>query len=172
MLEAGRSAQAGLLQRPLRHAQAGVAINAVVNENREDDVLDSSQVRRVAQAEVGTQPRRVQIGGDVGTYLLKADTLPGGSRLIVGVSTHPVDELLAKLLALVAGGTVLGLVAVGVGGTVLIRRSRYSHSNGALVSSDAFQRSAMTGRSSGKTNSEAGRPEPSESPVYSRQRRL
>ena len=102
---------------------SGVAINAVVNEDRQDDVLDSNQVRRIAQADVGTQPRRVQIGGDVGTYLLKADTLPGGSRLIVGVSTHPVDELLAKLLALVAGGTVLGLVAVGVGGTVLIRRS-------------------------------------------------
>lgn len=102
---------------------SGVAINAVVNEDRQDDVLDSNQVRRIAEADVGTQPRRVEIGGDVGTYLLKADTLPGGSRLIVGVSTHPVDELLAKLLALVAGGTVLGLVAVGVGGTVLIRRS-------------------------------------------------
>lgn len=102
---------------------SGVAINAVVNEDRQDDVLDSSQVRRIAQADVGTQPRRVEIGGDVGTYLLKADTLPGGNRLIIGVSTHPVDELLAKLLALVAGGTVLGLVAVGAGGTVLIRRS-------------------------------------------------
>ncbi|GAA4390976.1 HAMP domain-containing sensor histidine kinase [Ornithinibacter aureus] len=102
---------------------SGVAINAVVNEDREDDVLDARQVRRIARADVGTQPRRVEIGGDVGTYLLKADTLPGGSRLIVGVSTHPVDELLAKLLALVAGGTMLGLVAVGVGGTVLIRRS-------------------------------------------------
>jgi len=102
---------------------SGVAINAVVNEDREDDVLDDTQVRRIARADVGTQPRRVEIGGDVGTYLLKADTLPGGSRLIVGVSTHPVDELLAKLLALVAGGTMLGLVAVGVGGTVLIRRS-------------------------------------------------
>ena len=100
---------------------SGVAINAVVNEDRQDDVLDSNQVRRIAEADVGTQPRRVEIGGDVGPYLLKADTLPGGSRLIVGVSTHPVDELLAKLLALVAGGTVLGLVAVGVGGTVLIR---------------------------------------------------
>jgi len=102
---------------------SGVAINAVVNEDREDDVLDARQVRRIARADVGTQPRRVEIGGDVGTYLLKADTLPGRSRLIVGVSTHPVDELLAKLLALVAGGTMLGLVAVGVGGTVLIRRS-------------------------------------------------
>ena len=46
-----------------------------------------------------------------------------GSREIVGVSTAPVDEMQAQLLGVVVGGTAIGLVLVGVGGTVLIRRS-------------------------------------------------
>ena len=45
------------------------------------------------------------------------------ARVIVGVSTEPVDELLSRLVAVVAGGTLVGLVLVGAGGTLLIRRS-------------------------------------------------
>ncbi|WP_345207527.1 HAMP domain-containing sensor histidine kinase [Fodinibacter luteus] len=102
---------------------SGVELNAVVNESGADDTLDAGQVAAVAAAATGTRPTRVEVGGDVGTYLTTTEVLPGGSRLVVGVSTEQVDELLAKLLAVVAGGTAIGLVLVGVGGTVLIRRS-------------------------------------------------
>ena len=102
---------------------AGVPVNSVVTRQREDDTLDAEQIERIVGSDLGEQPSRVEVGGDVGTYLVRADTLADGGVLIVGVSTDPVDELLAKLLALVAGGTAIGLVLVGVGGTVLIRRS-------------------------------------------------
>jgi two-component system, OmpR family, sensor kinase len=102
---------------------AGVPVNQVVTQDREDDTLDAEQVEEILEAGVGNRPERVEVGGDVGTYLLTTQTFPDGSQLVVGVSTEQVDLLLAKLLALVAGGTAVGLVLVGVGGTVVIRRS-------------------------------------------------
>ena len=102
---------------------AGIPINAVVNNEGEDDVLDSTQVATVRAAAIGTAPVRVDVGGDIGHYLMTARPLAGGGQLIVGVSTEPVDELLEKLLAVVAAGTLVGVVLVGVGGTIIIRRS-------------------------------------------------
>jgi two-component system OmpR family sensor kinase len=101
----------------------GVEINAVVNERGRDDTLDAAQVAAVSGADLGRQATRADVGGDIGGYLLTQRTLPGGTRVVVGVSTEPVDELLARLLAVVAGATVVGLVLVAAGGTILIRRS-------------------------------------------------
>ncbi|MFL6079234.1 MAG: ATP-binding protein [Ornithinibacter sp.] len=101
----------------------GVAQNAVVNQSGGYDTLDTAQVTTVSRAVDGMDTVTVDVGGDVGSYLLTERSAPGGRRLIVGVSTHQVDELMAKLLGLVVGGTVIGLVLVGVGGTVVIRRS-------------------------------------------------
>lgn len=102
---------------------SGTELNAVVNDDRVDDTLDAAQIATVVAAATSRQAQRVEVGGDVGSYLVTARELPDGSREIVGVSTAAVDELLAKLFAVVAGGTVVGLVLVGVGGTVVIRRS-------------------------------------------------
>ena len=102
---------------------SGIAVNAVVNNEGEDDVLDSAQVATLRATAIGATPVRVNVGGDIGHYLLTARPLAGGGQLIVGVSTEPVDELLEKLLAVVAAGTLVGVVLVGVGGTIIIRRS-------------------------------------------------
>ena len=101
----------------------GVVQNAVVNDQGADDVLDSAQIREVSEAATSSSPTRVEVGGDVGSYLVSTQFLPDGTRLIVGVSTAPVEELQAQLLGVVVGGTAIGLVLVGLGGTVLIRRS-------------------------------------------------
>ncbi|HET7822763.1 MAG TPA: ATP-binding protein [Ornithinibacter sp.] len=101
----------------------GVAQNAVVNAQGADDALDSAQVREVSEAATSSSPTRVEVGGDVGSYLVSTQFLPDGTRLVVGVSTAPVEELQAQLLGVVVGGTAIGLVLVGLGGTVLIRRS-------------------------------------------------
>ncbi len=101
----------------------GVELNAVVNEQGRDDTLDPEQVATVAEADLGRRAARADIGGDIGGYLLTERTLPSGVRVVVGVSTEPVDELLARLVAVVTGATVVGLVLVAAGGTVLIRRS-------------------------------------------------
>ncbi len=101
----------------------GVEQNAVVNEQGADDTLDTAQVREVVEAARSSSPTRVEVGGDVGSYLITTRFLPNGGRLVVGVSTAPVEELQAQLLGVVVGGTLIGLVLVGVGGAVLIRRS-------------------------------------------------
>ena len=102
---------------------SGTELNAVVNELGDEDALDADQVATLRAAPIDAGPQRVDVGGDVGSYLVTTQVMPDGSRLVIGVSTEPVDELLAKLLAVVTGGTVVGLVLVGVGGTILIRRS-------------------------------------------------
>ena len=101
----------------------GVVQNAVVNDQGADDALDSDQIREVSEAATSSSPTRVEVGGDVGSYLISTQFLPDGTRVIVGVSTAPVEELQSQLLGVVVGGTAIGLVLVGVGGTVMIRRS-------------------------------------------------
>jgi two-component system OmpR family sensor kinase len=100
----------------------GTPANTVVNESGAYDSLDVTQIRKVT-AEAGPTPVRVDLGGDIGTYLVRSQSLRDGSRLVVGVSTAPVDELMTKLLGLAVAGTAVGLVLVGVGGAVVIRRS-------------------------------------------------
>ncbi|MGL5849599.1 MAG: ATP-binding protein [Phycicoccus sp.] len=103
--------------------RTGVEVNAAVNDTGQTDVLDDAQVETVRSAEVGTGAERVDIGGDMGTYLMTSRTSPTGIVTYVGVPTAPVDELLSRLVAVVVGGTLVGLVLVGAGGTALIRRS-------------------------------------------------
>jgi len=102
---------------------SGVEQNAVINDSAANDTLDTAQVREVSEAATSSDPTRVQVGGDVGDYLVSTRFFADGTREIVGVSTAPVDEMQAQLLGVVIGGTAIGLVLVGVGGTVLIRRS-------------------------------------------------
>ncbi len=102
---------------------SGVEQNAVINDSAANDTLDTAQVREVSEAATSSDPTRVQVGGDVGDYLISTRFFADGTREIVGVSTAPVDEMQAQLLGVVIGGTAIGLVLVGVGGTVLIRRS-------------------------------------------------
>ncbi|MGL5930294.1 MAG: ATP-binding protein, partial [Dermatophilaceae bacterium] len=103
--------------------RTGAEVNAAVNDAGQADVLDDAQVEAVRRATVGTEPARVDVGGDVGTHLMTARTLPTGATTYVGLPTAPVDELLSRLVAVVVGGTLVGLVLVGAGGTALIRRS-------------------------------------------------
>ncbi len=102
--------------------QYGNPLNTVRTDAGTDVSLTAAQIAEVMDAVRGTSPERVELGGDIGSYLVEARPVAGGV-VVVGVSTAPVEELLAKLLALVAGGTVVGLVLVGAGGAVLIRRS-------------------------------------------------
>ena len=67
----------------------GVVQNAVVNAQGADDALDSAQVSEVSEAATSSSPTRVEVGGDVGSYLISTQVLPDGTRLIVGVSTAP-----------------------------------------------------------------------------------
>ena len=78
---------------------AGQQVNAVVNEDGRDDTLDAAQVRERSAT------HRRSCGPDAGRRRrrhrplprLTARDLPDGARVIVGVSTEPVDELLEEL---------------------------------------------------------------------------
>ncbi|MBM6403306.1 HAMP domain-containing protein [Phycicoccus sp. CSK15P-2] len=102
---------------------SGRQVNSVVLKDGQDGMLDADDVARVTDEVEGREPVVVQLGGDVGEYLVTARPVPDGGRYIVGVSTEPVQDLLEKLLALVVAGTAIGLVLVGAGGAVVIRRS-------------------------------------------------
>ena len=102
---------------------SGAPVNSVRTDSGTDTTLTSDQIGMlVDRVQPGGRAVRVDLGGDTGSYLVEARRANGGF-VLVGVSTQPVDELLAKLLALVVGGTAVGLVLVGAGGAVLIRRS-------------------------------------------------
>ncbi len=113
----------GLVDGGVATAENGMPVNHVVNENNLDDSLNGSQIARLQAAQLGSQPKRVDIGGDIGTYLLVAHRGVDGVVYITGVPTKGVDDTIANLLTLVAGGTILGLVAVFGAGTFLVRRN-------------------------------------------------
>ncbi|WP_030526989.1 HAMP domain-containing histidine kinase [Phycicoccus jejuensis] len=101
----------------------GYPLNQVVTRSNTDGTLSADEIRRLASAVEGGEPVRISLGNDLGDYLVTSRSIGDGGTFVVGVSTRPVDELLGKLLALVVGGTVVGLVLVGVGGAVVVRRS-------------------------------------------------
>ena len=72
---------------------AGVELNAVVNDSAADDTLDATQIHEVSEAATSSSPTRVEVGGDVGAYLISTRIFADGTRVIVGVSTAPVEEL-------------------------------------------------------------------------------
>ncbi|MBM6401578.1 sensor histidine kinase [Phycicoccus sonneratiae] len=100
----------------------GNALNSVTLRDG-DGQLDTAQIATVTDGLKGSEAVHIDLGGDLGEYLVTSRTLSGGGQFIVGVSTEPVDRLLSKLLALVVGGTAVGLVLVGAGGALVIRRS-------------------------------------------------
>ncbi len=115
--------QLGLVDGRVATALDGTPVNHVVNDQNANDTLDASQIEKLQEAQLGPQPKRVDIGGDIGSYLLVARRSPAGVVYITGVTTKGVDETVANLLTLAVAGTVIGLVAVFAGGTYLVRRS-------------------------------------------------
>ena len=89
------------------------------------DSLSDDQVAtlvKVTKSLTANDQERVDLGDGTGSYLVAVST-SGTTRTIVGVPTGAVDRTLATLIQLVAGGTLLGLVIVGVGGNWVIRRN-------------------------------------------------
>jgi two-component system OmpR family sensor kinase len=104
------------------HDPSGTALNFVVNVNNQLDQLDAAQIQIIKAAQLGPEPKTVDVGGDVGTYRLVAYSDLGKTQ-ITGLPTALVDATVGKLITLVASGAAIGLVAVGVGGAFLVRRN-------------------------------------------------
>ncbi len=100
----------------------GIPINSVVNARNEQTTLSATEISTLLAAGLGSNPKTVDLGLDVGDYRLIA-TSRGGITSIIGVPTAAIRQTTDQLLGLVVGGTVLGLGGVGVGGTFLVRRN-------------------------------------------------
>lgn len=103
--------------------RAGASVNYVVNRKGESDSLDPAQIRTVLEAAPLRDARRVEVGGDVGSYLLLAQPLGGGATRIIGLPTRGVDGVLRTLFQLILAGLLLGLLGMWLGGRYLLRRS-------------------------------------------------
>ena len=106
------------------------------------EALSDDQVAtlvKVTKSLTADDQERVDLGDGTGSYLVAVST-SGTTRTIVGVPTGAVDRTLATLIQLVAGGTLLGLVIVGVGvvpNTELASAAGLSVDNGIVIDDQA-----------------------------------
>lgn len=103
--------------------RAGRPLNRVVNLSNETDTLDAAQVATLRAAGLSDRPKRVEIGGDVGHYLLVARSFDNGLTLVTGVPTDGSDRAVAALTAIIGTGTLAGIALVGLGASWLVRRT-------------------------------------------------
>lgn len=102
----------------------GAPLNHVVDERtHKDTTLDPAQVELLMSARPGPVPKRVDLGKNVGEYVVVADTDAADVVQITGLPTAPVERTVAGLARTLALGTVLGLLAAGLGGYPLLRRN-------------------------------------------------
>ncbi|HEY7717499.1 MAG TPA: HAMP domain-containing sensor histidine kinase [Pedococcus sp.] len=101
----------------------GVVQENVVAHDSTVSELTDDQVETIETASLGPQPRTVDLGGTLGEFRLIARQSPGGHVVVSGLPLAEVHETVDRLLALVVGGTVVGLVAAGAGGVWLVRRN-------------------------------------------------
>ena len=101
----------------------GTVLDNYVARESESAELTDAQVERLAQAQLGPEPKTVDLGGDLGDFRLVAARNREGLTVISGQPLSGVHETVAQLVTLVVGGTVVGLVAVGTGGAWLVRRN-------------------------------------------------
>lgn len=102
--------------------RSGEPINSAVDSSGKAATLATEQLDRITAANVGSHPKTVDLGGDIGTYRLMA-VHSGSTTTYVGVPTAPLSATISQLLGLVSAATLLGLIAVGIGSTFLVRRT-------------------------------------------------
>ncbi len=112
----------GLSDGQVVSTRSGIPLNYAVDEDGAAVSLDTQQIAQLENAQLGASPRRVTISG-LGSYLLIAQTTDDGIILITGIPTSGLDHAIGYLVWLVLASTAVGLVAVGVGGTYLVRRN-------------------------------------------------
>ncbi|MEO7070218.1 MAG: HAMP domain-containing sensor histidine kinase [Nostocoides sp.] len=107
--------------------RTGNPVNQVVNEHNQATTLTTAQIAILQKAQLGDRLRTVDLGGDVGTYRLVAVAVPTvegtPATLIMGLPTVGVDNAARRMVWIVSGSTLIGLVLVGAGGTLLVRRN-------------------------------------------------
>ena len=85
--------------------------------------LTAAQLARLEEAEVGGRPTTVDLGGSAGSYRMVATQRKDGPILLTGLPVDQQRATVMRLSLIIAVLTGAGLVAVGAGGTWLVRRN-------------------------------------------------
>ncbi len=119
--------QLALADGQVLYDRGGNPVNQVVNKHNAATTLTAAQIAILNKAQLSSRLQTVDLGGDLGAYRLTATpvvTVEGTpATLIVGLATAGVDEAARRMLWIVSGSTLVGLVLVGSGGTLLVRRN-------------------------------------------------
>ncbi|HET7477585.1 MAG TPA: HAMP domain-containing sensor histidine kinase [Dermatophilaceae bacterium] len=102
----------------------GVATsNVILTGDAQAGSLTDDQVAAIQHGGVGTHATEVDLGGQLGTYLLVASHSRVGSNAtyVTGLPTAPVTTTVNRLALIFVVLNGVGLVAVGVGGAWLVR---------------------------------------------------
>ena len=101
----------------------GNEVNYAVNTSGHNDSLDADQVAQLDESGLGSRPRTVDLGDDIGTYRLVSVRTADGWTAITGVPVDPIGRTVSAIVMIIVGSSVVGLVGVWVGGTYLVRRN-------------------------------------------------
>jgi two-component system, OmpR family, sensor kinase len=77
----------------------------------------------IRDLQVTQQPRTVDLGGDLGDYRLTVSQTGDGSTVVIGLPVEVVHDTLARLAWIMGGVALAGLLATGVAGAFIVRRT-------------------------------------------------
>ena len=102
--------------------------NVVVTPSQGASNLTQSQLTRLQEAGIGSQPTTVDLGGSTGAYrLVTTQRLNADgttfTTLITGLPVGPQRETVVRLSLIIAVATAFGLLAVAAAGHWLVRRN-------------------------------------------------
>lgn len=100
----------------------GVATQSRVAHDRTVDTLTAEQIEALNDASIGSTPKTVDVPG-LGDYRVAAGRAVDGDTVISGLPVESINETVATMITLVAGGTIVGFVIVSAGGLWLVRRN-------------------------------------------------
>ncbi|WP_245861766.1 sensor histidine kinase [Compostimonas suwonensis] len=83
--------------------------------------LGSDQQAQIAGMPHDNRPHTVELGGDLGSYRVFTLDGPGGEALVIGLSLGPLQDTVAKLIAIIAVVTVVGMALVALLAAGLVR---------------------------------------------------
>ncbi len=97
--------------------------SVAVNASNEFVALTDAQIDLLTGGALGSRPKTVDVGADIGTYRLVAHRSANDFTIISGLPTSGVESATNLVTLIVLISTGVGLVLVAAGGTVLVRRS-------------------------------------------------
>ncbi len=101
---------------------SGLGYGRATDGNGTRVALTSAQLTALQNAQLGNEPRSIDLGDGLGEYRVAAASASGVTR-IVGLPNGPRASTIRNALSTSILTTILGLLAVGAAGTWLIRRN-------------------------------------------------